>query len=210
MQRLVLALFLLGGGAGEGDLLKDAGALRDKGQYQAALEKYEKVLAAPSGERPYTVALHHAIDCETRLGRYEHALDRVRAAKLPGDRVLRDAVVLLRLEMLRNAAYWYGDPDEIEEGAQGGAKLSRAQARKELEAQIAALMADHAALAQTPLSAWGEFAEIKDVDPARYATVWDLVVLRLADALGSLPREKIAPPDPLRFTDADFPRQMPV
>src|SRR5437870_11720729 len=122
MQRLVLLIVLLAGGATEGDLLKEAGALREKGQYQAALEKYEKVLAAPSGERAYAIALHHAIDCETRLGRYEHALDRVRAAKLPAERTLRDAVVLLRLEMLRNASSWYGNPEETEEGAQGGAK----------------------------------------------------------------------------------------
>ena len=208
MQRLVLALFLLGGGAGEGDLLKDAAALRDKGQWQAALEKYEKVLAAPSGERAYTIALHHAVDCETRLGRYEKAADRIRAAKLPNDRTLRDVIVLLHLEMLRDAQLYYGNPEETEEGAQGSAKLSKAQARKELEAQIATLMADHATLDKTPLSAWSEFAEIKDVDPVRFATVWDLVVLRLADALGSLPREKMAPPDPMLFVQPDFPHQM--
>src|SRR5437870_8232512 len=144
MQRLVLFIALVAGGAGEADLLKEAGALREKGQYQAALDKYEKVLAAPSGERVWTIALHHSIDCETRLGRYEHALERVRAAKLPADRTLRDAVVLLRLEMLRNSTFYYGNAEETEEGAgaQGGAKLSRAQARRELETQIAALMAD--------------------------------------------------------------------
>jgi len=134
--------------AKESPTMKDADKLFDKGQYDSALQKYEAIAKSPPDERLYTRATFRAIECETLLGQHEHALDRVRAAKLPSDTGLRGIVELGRLEMFRNVQSWYGFSEETEEGAQGSAKLSKAAAEREMESAAQALWKDREKLAR--------------------------------------------------------------
>src|SRR5207245_7554330 len=111
------------------------------------------------------------IECETSLSQHEHALDRVRAAKVPSDAGLRAIVELGRLEMFRGVQNWYGFSEETEEGAQGSAKLSKAAADREMEAAAQALWKDREKLARLPLKQYAEFFVLADADLQRYPSL---------------------------------------
>ncbi len=130
--------------------------------------------------------MFRAVECETLLAQHEHALDRVRAAKLPSDPGLRAIVELGRLEMFRGVEGWYGFPEETEEGAAGSAKLSKPIVEREMETAAQALWKDRAALARMPLKQYAEFFVLTDADLQRYPSLWDFSVLRMSDWLRGL------------------------
>jgi alpha-2-macroglobulin len=188
--------------AKENAVLKDADTSFAAGKYDEALHKYEAAYRHAGDEPGYTRALYRAVECETLLYRQEAALDRIRAARLPGDVVLRGILELTRFAMLKNVAGEYGFSEETEEGAQGSAKLSRAAAEKEMLAAEQALWSDRAALAKAPLKDLGDYFVVEDADLARYPSLWDFAVLKMGQALTGA-RKAI---DPAQFAAEDFPR----
>ena len=207
---LVLLCLLIGchappAQAKESPTMHDADALFDAGRYDAALGKYDAVAkdAARYDDRQYTRALFRAVECETLLAQHEHALDRIRAARLPGDAGLRAIIELGRLEMFRGVQSWYGFSEESEDGAQGSAKLSKAAADREMEAAADGLWKDREKLARLPLKQYGEFFVLTDADLSRYPSFWDFAVLRLEPWLRTQ-RGRVAP-EP--FAAEDFERR---
>ncbi len=188
--------------AKESPTMHEADKLFEAGRYDAALAKYDALVKAAPDERLYTRATFRAIECETLLAQHEHALDRVRAAKLPADPGLRAILELGRLEMFRNVESWYGFSEETEEGAKGSAKLSRPAADREMESAAQALWRDREQLARLPLGQYAEFFVLTDADLQRYPSMWDFAVLRLQPWLqgqkGRVP--------PQLFAGEDFPR----
>jgi len=183
--------------------MKEADQLFTSGKYDAALQKYDALQKSASDERAYVGALFRAVECETLLAQHEQALDRVRAARVPADPGLRAIVALGRIETFRAVSSWYGFSDETEEGAEGSAKLSRAAADREEESAAQTLWKDREKLARIRLGELGDFLTLKDVDFSRYPSLWDFVVLRLAEWLG----EKKGRSDAGAFTVEDFPRR---
>src|SRR5262245_24603027 len=120
-MRAALALILLVAAGGDSDRFAEAERLEGQGQYAAALAKYTELLGASAAadDRLYARALYHAAQCEIQLGQLEHALDRVRAARLPKDLAPRAALLVQRLELLRMAQSHYGFSEDAEEGASG-------------------------------------------------------------------------------------------
>ena len=204
---LVLACLLIGchappAQAKESPAMQDADKLFQAGRYDAALKKYDTLQKSAADERSYTGALFRAIECETLLAQHEHALDRIRAARLPADAGLRAIVELARLEMFQGVASWYGFSDQTEEGAKGSAKLSRPAADREMEAAATTLWNDRERLARLPLKQYGDFFVLTDADLSRYPSLWDFAVLRLEPWLrGQRGRVK---PEP--FAAQDFAR----
>ena len=204
---LVLTCLLIGchappAQAKESPTMHEADKLFDAGRYDSALAKYDALVKAAPDERQYTRALFRAVECETLLTQHEHALDRIRAARLPSDAGLRAIIELGRLEMFEGVQNWYGFSDETEEGAQGSAKLSRAAADREMEAAAQALWKDREKLARLPLKQYGEFFVLTDADLGRYPSLWDFAVLRLETWLRG--QKGRAQPQP--FAAEDFSR----
>lgn len=165
----------------QGGRLAEAEKLRQSGKYREALKKYEAVLKGSPDDETYTRALLRAVESQTLLGEHEEALRRIRAASPPKDPGRRGMFHLIRLEMLEQVRHFYGFSEETVEGADGPAKLSQAQARREGEAAIAALWKDRAALAGVPLERASELVALDEVDLKRYPAIWDFVVLRLTE-----------------------------
>ncbi|HEY2747810.1 MAG TPA: alpha-2-macroglobulin family protein, partial [Polyangia bacterium] len=172
--------------AKESPVMHEADKLFEAGRYDSALGKYDALAKSAPDERQYARAMFRAVECETLLAQHEHALDRVRAAKLPSDPGLRAIVELARLEMFRGVESWYGFPEETEEGAQGSAKLSKPMVAREMETAAAALWKDRVALARTPLKQYAEFFVLTDADLQRYPSLWDFAVLRMSEWLRGL------------------------
>lgn len=189
--------------------MHDADKLFEAGRYDAALTKYDAFAKAAPDERQYTRALFRAVECETLLAQHEHALDRIRAAKLPSDAGLRAIVALGRLEMFQGVQNWYGFSEETEEGAQGSAKLSKAAADREMESAAQGLWKDREKLARMPLKQYAEFFVLTDADLGRYPSLWDFAVLRLEPWLrqqrGRVPAQPFAGEDFARSFAAGLP-----
>ncbi|HEX8950435.1 MAG TPA: hypothetical protein VF945_01250, partial [Polyangia bacterium] len=188
--------------AKESPTMHDADKLFEAGRYDAALQKYDALAKAAPDERQGTRATFRAIECETLLAQHEHALDRIRAAKVPSEVGLRAIVELGRLEMFRGVEGWYGFSEETEEGAQGSAKLSRAAADREMEAAAQTLWKDREKLARIPLKQYAEFFVLTDADLGRYPSLWDFSALRLSTWLRGQ-RGRVAPQP---FAGEDFAR----
>ncbi|HWE31194.1 MAG TPA: MG2 domain-containing protein [Polyangia bacterium] len=181
---MVLSCLLIGchappAQAKESPTMHDADKLFEAGRYDAALQKYDTLIKASPDEHAYARALFRSVECETLLGQHEHALDRVRAAKLPSDAGLRAILELGRLEMFRGVDNWYGFSEETEEGAQGSAKLSKPAVDREMESAAQAVWKDRQKLARLPLKQYADFFVLTDADLQRYPSLWDFAVLRM-------------------------------
>src|SRR6478752_4261823 len=96
---LVLTCLLIGchapaAQAKESTSMREADKLFEAGRYDSALQKYDALAKSPPDERTYTRAMFRAVECETLLSQHEHALGRVRTAKVPSDTGLRAIVEL--------------------------------------------------------------------------------------------------------------------
>jgi uncharacterized protein YfaS (alpha-2-macroglobulin family) len=189
--------------AKEPAMLLEADKLFTAGRYDAALAQYEAAVGHAGDERSRTRALFRAIECETLLGKPEAALDRARASKPPADAALRGIWTLGRLKMFSALQNSYGFANETEEGAQGSAKLSKAEAARETESALQSLWHDRQALARSPLDEWKSFLVLDGVDFVRYPSLWDFAALELHDVLAERAGARAAI-DPLPFAAEDF------
>jgi uncharacterized protein YfaS (alpha-2-macroglobulin family) len=217
MQRLVQAvsivpLLVLGchrPAQAKESTMKQADQLFTAGKYDAALHQYETAIAHPPDERTYIRALFRAIECETLLSQHEKALDRARTARAPADPRLRGILALGRLEMFRAVSNWYGFAQETVEGAQGSAKLSKAEVARETEVAMQELWRDRHELARARLGDWRDFFTVDEVDFARYPSLWDFAALKLHEILTDRRLSGIGGggrAEPSSFAVADFPR----
>ncbi|HZS37603.1 MAG TPA: alpha-2-macroglobulin family protein [Polyangia bacterium] len=177
------------------------------GKYDEALARYDAAQKSAKSDDVYTRALFRATECETLLNQHEHALDRVRAARVPANVSLAALVELLKLEMFSGVESWYGFPEETEGGAEGSAKLSRAQVDREIEAALAALWGARERLARVPIDRFKDYLVLKNFEGERFPSLWDFVVLRL----GALERAHAGaerPIEPVEWTAETFSREL--
>lgn len=199
MRRALLAAVLcLPCAAAAMPTLDEAEGKFAKGLHQEALALYEAVLSSgPEADRPK--ALWRACETEALLFRYGSAYERLRAAKLPGDKLWGARFLLLKAELGREYLTQYGgrQPSDVEEGADDAFRLTEEQLRSGVEAAFHGLWARREELAGVPIEEEWYIIEADKADRARYPTFLDFVVERWTDYLveaAEHPEKALKPP----------------
>lgn len=174
--------------------LQEAEAAFQKGLYQEALNRWEKLVIDEGNPERFRI-FHRTQEARALLFRYGDAAQALFDAPEPTDPVEQAQFRLLRTEVARSylAQYRRTLPSDRTTGTTDVAKWTRAQWQDKIAEDYFALLPLRNRLLQTPLTEQTFFISTQDSDVALLPTLWDFAVSRWTQWLaqsadsGSLP-----------------------
>ncbi|MBI5624320.1 MAG: hypothetical protein HY924_11120 [Elusimicrobia bacterium] len=185
--------------------LPAADALFDKGSYAEALKGYEALLTDSSKETRLK-AFYRSVESQALLLRYAEAAQRASSADLPGGKLWKARMLILRAEVAREYLKQYGfaAPRDPEEGSSDPAKATPEEWHAKVRQAYQGLWDLRRSLAKAPLSEEGYFVSLKDAELEAAPTLWDFVVLRMSGYLLNEAPSVKALPQARSFLSQDY------